>query len=126
MEHADFVASYARGEIKVQIDPRGAARHLSARLLLPFVVMPVLGTGVALALLGWIFSGFAIIALGIVVPQLIKRSAPHFLLTQALGNAAVYDDVTRSGVLRVTPVTHDKETLSQKSDGRRQAPAVRE
>jgi len=104
MTHAEFVAAYARGEIKIEVDPRGAARHLSARLLLPFVMMPVLGIGVALALVGWIFSGFAIIALGIIVPQLIKRSAPHFLLTQALENAAVYEEVTRTGVLRVAPV----------------------
>ncbi len=104
MNHSEFVAAYARGEIKVEVDPRGAARHLSARLLLPFVMMPVLGIGVALALVGWIFSGFAIIALGIIAPQLIKRSAPHFLLTQALDSAAVYEEVTRSGVLRVTLV----------------------
>jgi len=103
MNHSEFVAAYARGEIKVEVDPRGAAGHLSARLLLPFVMMPVLGIGVALALVGWVFSGFAIIALGIIAPQLIKRSAPHFLLTQALENAAVYEEVTRSGVLRVTP-----------------------
>jgi hypothetical protein len=104
MTHAEFVAAYARGEIKVEVNPQGAARHLSARLLLPFVMMPVLGIGVALMLVGWIFSGFAIIALGIIAPQLIKRSASHFLLTQALQNAAVYDEVTRSGVLRFTPV----------------------
>ena len=104
MTHAEFVVAYARGEIKVEVDPRGAARHLSARLLLPFVMMPVLGIGVALALVGWIFSGFAIIALGIIAPQLIKRSAPHFLLTQALDSAAVYEEVTRSGVLRITQI----------------------
>ena len=104
MTHAEFVAAYAHGEIKVEVDPQGAVRHLSARLLLPFVMMPVVGIGVALALLGWVFSGFATIALGIIAPQLIKRSAPHFLLTQALENAAVYEEVTRSGVLRITPV----------------------
>lgn len=114
MSHADFVAAYARGEIRIEIDPQGAARHLSARLLLPFVMMPVLGVGVALALVGWIFSGFAVIALGIIVPQLIKRSAPHFLLTQALGDAAVYEDATRSGVLRVTPVIGDGQAPRQK------------
>jgi len=104
MTHAQFVAAYAHGEIKVEVDPPGAARHLSSRLLLPFVTMPVLGIGVALALVGWVFSGFAIIALGIIAPLLIQRSAPHFLLTQALENAAVYEEVTRSGLVRVTPV----------------------
>ena len=104
MNHAEFIAAYARGEIKVEVDPQGAARHLSARLLLPFVMMPVLGIGVALALIGWVFSGFAIIALGIIAPQFIKRSASRFLLNQALENAAVYEEVTRTGVLRITPV----------------------
>jgi hypothetical protein len=105
--HREFVAAYARGEIRIEIDPKGAARHLSARLLLPFVMMPVVGIGIALALIGWFFLGFAIIALGIIVPQLIKGSAPHFLLTQALEDAAVYEDVTRTGLLRLTPVTRD-------------------
>jgi hypothetical protein len=104
MTHTEFVAAYARGEIKVEVDPQGAARHLSARLLLPFVMMPVLGIGVALALLSWVFSGFAIIALGIIAPQLIKRSAPHFVFQQALNDPAVYEDITKSGLLRITPV----------------------
>jgi hypothetical protein len=108
MTHEEFVAAYGRGEIRIEIDPRGAARHLSARLLLPFVTMPVLGIGVALALVGWVFSGFAIIAFGIIAPQLIKRSAPHFLLTQALESAAVYEEVTQSGVLRAMPVMRDE------------------
>jgi hypothetical protein len=106
MTHAEFVAAYARGEIKVEIDPKAAARHLSARLLLPFVMMPIVGIGIALALIGWFFLGFAIIALGIIVPQLIKRSAPHFLLTQALEDAGVYDEATRSELLRITPVSN--------------------
>jgi hypothetical protein len=92
MTHADFVAAYARGEIKIEIDPHGAGRFLSARLLLPFVMMPVLGTGVAIALVGWIYSGLAVIALAIVATRLIKRSAPHFLLRDALQDPAVYEE----------------------------------
>jgi hypothetical protein len=102
MTHAQFVAAFQRGEIKVEFDPRGAARFLSARLLLPFVMMPILGIGVAIALVGWFFTGLAIILLGIVVPQLIKRSAPHFLLQQALHDPAVFEDLTAANVLRVT------------------------
>jgi hypothetical protein len=102
MTHAEFVAAYHRGEIKVEFDPRGAARFISARLLLPLVMMPILGVGVAVALVGWFFTGLAIIALGIVAPQLIKRSAPHFLFQQALNDPAVYDELTHAGVLRVT------------------------
>jgi hypothetical protein len=105
LNHADFVGAYRRGEIRVEFDPKGAARFLSARLLLPFVMMPVLGIGVALALVGWFFTGLAIIAAGIVMPQLIKRSAPHFLFQQALQDPAVYDELTKANVMRVTSVT---------------------
>lgn len=105
MTHAEFTAAYARGEIKVEVDPQGAARFLSARLMLPFVQMPVLGVGVALALIGWIFTGLGTIALGIIVPRLVKRSAPHFVLTEALQDSSVYEKVTKSGLMRITPVT---------------------
>lgn len=104
MTHSEFVAAYQRGAIKVEFDPRGAARFLSSRLLLPLVMMPILGIGVAVALVGWFLSGLAIIALGIVAPQLIKRSAPHFLLQQALHDAVVYDELTKAGVMRTVPV----------------------
>ena len=104
MTHAEFVAAYRRGEIRVEFDPKGAARFVSARLLLPLVMMPVVGIGMALALVGWFFTGLAIIAVGIIVPQLIKRSAPHFLFQQALQDAAVYEELTKADVLHVAPL----------------------
>ena len=85
----------------MQFDARGAARLLSARLLLPLMTLPVLGLGVGLALMGWVWSGLSIIALGIIVPRLIKRSAPHFLLTQVLHDPQLYDEACQSGVMRI-------------------------
>jgi hypothetical protein len=102
MTHSEFVAAYTSSRIRVEIDPKTAARHVSARLLLPFVAMPVLGIGVALALIGWIYSGLTVIAIGVIAPLLIKRSAPHFILTQALQDPAFYQEVTRAELLRVT------------------------
>lgn len=107
MTHGEFVAAYTSGRIKVEIDPKAAARDLSARLLLPLVMMPVLGAGVGLALIGWIYTGLAVIAVGVIAPRLIKRSAPHFILTQSLQDAAFYEEVTRGGLLRVTSVMGD-------------------
>ena len=101
MTHSEFVAAYGRGEIKVEIDPQAAARLLSARLLLPFVMMPVVGAGVALALIGWIYTGLAVIAAGFVVPRLIKRSAPGFLLQDALRDARHYEELTQGRVLKI-------------------------
>ena len=101
MTHPEFVDAYRNGRVRIEIELPTAARYLSARLLLPFVTLPVLGCGVALALTGWVWSGLAVLAAGITIPRLIKRSAPQFLLTQALEDAKVYDDVTQAGILRV-------------------------
>ena len=89
----------------MNIDPAAAARYMSTRLWLPLVRLPVLGVGVALALSGWLWSGFALIALGTIAPIVIRRSAPHFVLTQALEDERFYEDAVRSGVLDVTTHT---------------------
>ena len=107
MTHPDFVKAYQAGEIQVEIDRQAASRMLSARLLLPLFMMPVVGSGVALALMGWVYTGLVVIAAGIVAPRLIKRSAPGFLLQDALQDARLYDELTRSGVLRTINVPAD-------------------
>jgi hypothetical protein len=102
LTHAEFITAYRAGRIKVAFDPPRAAKYLSARLLLPLFMLPVLGAGVALALLGWLWSGLAVIALGIIAPRLIKRSAPHFLLTQALEDETVFNELTHAHILLLT------------------------
>ena len=101
MTHREFVEAYAAGRLKVKVEPHAAAKYLSARLLLPLLTLPLLGLGVALALIGWIWAGVAVFALGIIGPRLIKRSAPNFVLTQAMQREDVYRELTRTGILRI-------------------------
>lgn len=101
LSHRDFVNAFHDGAITVTFEPKGAARFISARLLLPLFMMPVLGIGVALALSGWIWTGLAVIGLGIVVPRLIKRGAPSFLMQQMMDDEALYRDVVHAGIMRV-------------------------
>jgi len=103
MSHATFRSAYAARRVQLEIDPALAARFMSARLLLPLFMLPVLGVGVGLALMGWVVTGLAIIGVGIVVPRLIKRGAPHFILTQALADEKFYREAVNEGVLRVSP-----------------------
>jgi hypothetical protein len=99
--HAEFVCAYQTGAIRVNVDRAAAARFVSARLLLPFVMLPVLGLGTALALTGTVWIGLAIIGVGTLAPILIKRSAPHFVLTHAIEDPKFYDDVAASGLLEI-------------------------
>lgn len=101
MTHAQFKAAYAAGRVSVEIDPVAAARFVSARLLLPLFMLPLLGIGVGLALLGWIVTGLSIIALGIIVPRLIKRGAAHFVLAHALTDEQLYRDAVNEKILRL-------------------------
>lgn len=111
MTHTEFVAAYREGRITVEFDPALAGKFLSARLLLPLMILPVLGAGVGLALLGWLWTGLLVIAAGIVIPRVIKRSAPHFLLTQMLSDEKLYDDAQRAGILRME--THIPQNTSK-------------
>lgn len=101
LSHHDFVAAFHDGTITVSFDPKGAARFISARLLLPLFMMPVLGIGVGLALSGWIWTGLLVIALGIIVPRLIKRAAPRFLMQQMMEDEGLYREVLHAGIMRV-------------------------
>ena len=101
MTHAEFVHAHRNGTLRVVCNPQRAASFLSARLLLPFMMMPVIGVGIALALTGRMWVGLAVIAVGIIVPRLIKRSAPQFLLAQALHDEKLYLELTQSGVMAV-------------------------
>ena len=100
--HPEFVQAFHDGAVRVDFDPARSGRYLSARMLLPLFMLPVLGAGVALALLGHVWIGLAVIAFGIIAPRLIKRSAPRFLLMQVLEDETVFNELLRTGVLRVT------------------------
>jgi len=104
MEHAQFVGAWRAGEIMVAVDPVAARAFLSARLMLPFIAIAVIGLGIALVLWGWIWTGLAAGAAGIVVPRLVKRQAVRFILSNVATDPALYADALRAGVMSVEPV----------------------
>ncbi len=102
LSHRDFVTAFHDSTITVTFDPKGAARLISGRLLLPLFMMPVLGIGVGLALTGWVWTGLSVIALGIIAPRLIKRGAPRFLMQQMMDDEGLYREVLHAGIMHVT------------------------
>ncbi len=106
LAHHEFVAAYCDGTITVNFDAPGAARFLSARLLLPLFILPVLGIGVGLALTGRIWIGLTVMALGIIVPRMIKRSAPHFLTQQALSDENLYRELLSARIMQIVMREH--------------------
>jgi hypothetical protein len=101
--HDEFVAAWREGRIAIAVDSAAAARFLSARLLLPFVAIAVIGAGIALVLSGWLWTGVGVGALGIVGPRLVTRGARGFLLSRIATDPELYAAGMAAGAIRLVP-----------------------
>jgi len=100
LTHSEFVAAYTSGRLRVDIAPKAAAKFVAARMLLPWVLLPLFGLAVACALnRAWILSGlFFLSALGL--RALSRATAPGYILHRALQDAAFYAEVSALGLLQ--------------------------
>ena len=99
--HEDFVAAYQAGRLRVRIDRDAAARFVSGRAMLPLVMLPILGLGVALALVGYLIAGISVFVLALILRFVVKRGSDGFLLWRALRDAEFYQQVRAAGVLGI-------------------------
>lgn len=102
LSYAAFITAWREDAIRIEVDPASAATLVSARLLLPFVAVAIIGLGIGLVLWGWTWAGLAVGAAGILVPRMIKRSAPGFLLTRIAEDPDLYEAAIECGALRYT------------------------
>jgi hypothetical protein len=101
MTHQEFIAAYQAGRLRVTINRDAAARFVAGRAMLPLVLLPVMGLGVALALVGDFVTGAAIFIAALLLRFLVKRSSDGFLLWRALRDAEFYQQVRAAGVLAI-------------------------
>lgn len=102
MSHEEFVAAFTAGRVWVQVDRAAAARLVSARMLLPIFLLPVLGVAIAVALIGYLWWGVAIFVLALAFRWFVRRSAQGFVVQQALQDAAFYRQALEAGVIKVS------------------------
>jgi hypothetical protein len=101
MTHAEFVAAYQAGRIRVHVDRSAAARFVAGRAMLPLVLLPIMGLGVALAIVGHYIIGAAIFIAALLLRFLVRRSSDGFLLYRALRDPEFYREVDAAQVLKV-------------------------
>ena len=99
MTHEEFVAAYEAGRIRVHVDRDAAAKFVAGRAMLPLVLLPILGLGVALAIVGYVIAGILVFLVALAIRFLVKRSSDGFLLWRALRDAEFYRQVRAAGVL---------------------------
>ena len=99
MTHEQFVRGYHAGRVQVHVDRTAATRLVSARLMLPFVLLPVLGLGVALALTGHLFAGVAVFLAALGLRFFVRATSQGFVLNRALHDAAFYEEMVHRKIL---------------------------
>jgi predicted membrane-bound spermidine synthase len=101
VSHQEFIAAYQAGKVRVHIDRERAAKLLSARLMLPFVLLPLLGLAVALALTGYLIAGIALFLLVFAFRYAVRASSQGFVLSRALQDPGFYEGVRAAGTLSI-------------------------
>ncbi len=101
MTHEEFVAAYAAGRIRVSVNRDAASRFIAGRAMLPLVLLPLLGLGVALALAGYIITGTLVFLAALLVRFFVRRSSGGFIVWRALQNAEFYRQARAAQVLAV-------------------------
>ena len=110
MTHEEFVAAYHAGRIRVTVNRDAAARLVSGRSMLPLVLLPVLGLGVALALVGHFIIGAVIFLAALGVRFLVRRSSGGYLVWRALQDAEFYREMLAAQVLAIEDSTPSRSS----------------
>lgn len=101
VSHEEFRAGLPAGRLRIVVDPKLARRYVSQRLLLMVVLMPVIGVGIALALVGRTWLGASLVAAGVLLNRVLMWQAPKILLHMALRDPKVYAHSTENGLMEV-------------------------
>ena len=101
VSHEEFRAGLPAGRFRVVVDPKLARRYVSQRLMLIVVLMPLIGIGIALALIGRTWLGAFLVFLGVALNRVLMWQAPKILLQMATRDGRVYDYVTQNGLMEV-------------------------
>ena len=99
MTHEEFVAAYREGRLAVQVDAKAAAQLVSARMMLPLFLLPVIGLGVALALTGYLITGIVLFVGALAFRHFVRASSRGFILRRSLEDSDFYQHVVTTGIL---------------------------
>lgn len=101
LEHQDFCANLPRGTYRVIINPHKAERYLKHKLFIMGVTVPLIGTGIALVLIGHAVIGCTLGVIGFVIPRIIKRQAGPILLHLVQHDRKTYYDAINYEIMEV-------------------------
>jgi hypothetical protein len=99
--HSEFRAGLPVGRFRVIVNPERAQKYVKHRLFVVGIALPLLGIGAALALSGYVWAGLPLVALGGLLPRVVKAHAPKILLHLAQQDAKTYQEAIDFEILEV-------------------------
>lgn len=98
---AEFRAGLPVGRFRVIVNPKRAQKYVKHRLFIVGIALPLLGIGAALALSGYMWAGLPMVAIGFLLPRVVKAHAPKILLHLAQQDAKTYREAIDFEILEV-------------------------
>jgi hypothetical protein len=97
----EFKVGLPIGRFRLIVNPDRAYRYVRHRLYLNGISIPLLGTGVALGLVGYLIPGTILCMLGFGLRWFVKREAPKILLYLIQNDAKVYYESIEFEIMEV-------------------------
>jgi hypothetical protein len=97
----EFKTGLPIGRFRLIVNPDRAYKYVRHRLYLNGISIPLLGTGVALGLVGHLVSGCIVAGLGFALRRFVKSQAPRILLYLAQNDAKVYYESIEFEIMEV-------------------------
>ena len=102
VSHGEFIAAFRADRIHVRVPPEPAAKFVGARMLLTWVLLPLLGAAVAFALLhAWVVAAI-LFASALVLRGAVRVTAASYVLQRAMSDPAFYAEARAAGLIEVT------------------------
>lgn len=99
--YEEFKAGLPVGRFRLIVNPERAYKYVRHRLYLNGISIPLLGTGVALGLTGYLIPGTIFCVLGFGMRWFVKKEAPKILLHLIQNDAKVYYESIEFEIMEV-------------------------
>ena len=101
VSHPEFCAGLAAGRFHLIVNPEKAQKYIKHRLFIVGIALPIIGLGTALSWSGYTLAGLPLIAIGFLLPRVVKAHAPKILLYLAQRELRTYQDALEFEIMEI-------------------------
>ena len=99
--HQEFCAGLPAGRFHLIVNPEKAQKYIKHRLFIVGIALPVIGLGTALSWSGYTWAGLPLIAIGFLLPRVVKAHGPKILLFLAQRELRTYRDALDFEIMEI-------------------------